>query len=241
MTQKAQRLQVFLSHNGVCSRRQAMDIIKAGRVAVNGQEEREPSRPIDPSKDKVSVDGKDILFQNYQYILLNKPKGYVCTKAEFKGERSILELLPAELRYLSPVGRLDKDTEGLLLLTNDGDLAFRLTHPKFNVDKTYVVRVTGKLKEEDKVKLERGIVVEDRKTAPAKIESVKFLTNQSEFLMTIHEGRKRQIRIMLGTLKYPVVYLKRISQGPLVLGDLAPGTWRVLTLDEINGFKKLKI
>src|SRR3989338_7302185 len=145
------RLQVFLSHKGVCSRRKAMDYIQQGRVKLNGQPHKKPNKPVNPQK--------------YSYILLNKPKDYVTTKAEFKGEKSVLELLPKNLQHLVPAGRLDKDTEGLLLLTNDGDLAYRLTHPKFNVEKTYFVSVYGMLAQDEKNKLERGILIEGEKTA----------------------------------------------------------------------------
>src|SRR3989344_9511852 len=188
------RLQVFLSHSGVCSRRQAMTIIQSGRVSVNGQKECEPSRSVDPAQDKVSVDGKVVESKAYQYILLNKPKEYVCTKAEFEGEKSVLELLPKDLQHLSPVGRLDKDTEGLLLLTNDGDLAHRLTHPKFDIDKTYRVKTTGTLDTKDREALERGVVIEGRRTAPARIQDVRRAGAGTEFTITIHEGRKRQVR-----------------------------------------------
>ena len=235
------RLQVFLSRNGVTSRRKAFDLIREGHVKVNGRMIREPSMSVDPARDKIEVDGQLIQPKNYDYILLNKPRGVTTTREDIFAEKTVMELLPAEFRHLVPVGRLDKDTEGLILLTNDGDLVYSLTHPKFNIDKTYLVCVTGKLKSEDKIKLEQGIVLEDRKTAPAKIEDIKQLSNQTEFLITIHEGRKRQIRMMLGALKYPVVYLKRITQGPLSLGDLAVGEWRHLTAEEINRLKDLKI
>src|SRR5438067_231742 len=135
------RLQVFLSHSGVCSRRKAMELIQQGFVQVNGQEIREPSTPIDPKKDKVEVKGRPVVSKAYEYVMLNKPKGYVTTTADFPGEKSVLDLLPKELQHLNPVGRLDKDTEGLLLLTNDGDVAYRLTHPKFRIDKVYLVKI----------------------------------------------------------------------------------------------------
>ncbi|OGX25786.1 MAG: hypothetical protein A3D10_03775 [Omnitrophica WOR_2 bacterium RIFCSPHIGHO2_02_FULL_48_11] len=230
------RLQVFLSHSGVCSRRQAMTIIQSGRVSVNGQKECEPSRSVDPAQDKVSVDGKVVESKAYQYILLNKPKEYVCTKAEFEGEKSVLELLPKDLQHLSPVGRLDKDTEGLLLLTNDGDLAHRLTHPKFEVAKTYYVCVYGILKPEHQKELESGVMIEGEKTSPAKITAVNPYADRTktEFKMTIHEGKKRQIRLMMAAVGHKVVYLKRLSQGPLQLGNLKTGEWRTLTKEEVK-------
>jgi len=228
-----------LSRHGVCSRRRALEIIQAGRVSVNGQPQHEPSTPVDPTNDKVVVDGKVVGQKAYQYILLNKPAGYVTTKAQFHGEKSVFDILPSQFRHLSPVGRLDKDTEGLLLLTNDGDVAYRLTHPKFQIEKTYFVCVYGILKPEEKDELERGILIEGEKTAPAKIKDVKPFKDRTktEFLMTIHEGKKRQIRLMCEAVGHKVAYLKRIAQGPLVLGDLPCGRWRELTKDEVQRFK----
>ena len=233
------RLQVFLSHSGVCSRRKAMEIIQQGLVSVNGQVQREPSTPIDPKVDKVSVKGASVAAKTYTYLLLNKPSGYVTTKAEFPGEKSVLELLPPEYRHLSPVGRLDKDTEGLLLLTNDGDLAYRLTHPKFEVDKTYFVCVYGMLNPEQKSKLARGVLIEGEKTAPAKITDVKPFKDRTktEFLMTIREGKKRQIRLMCEAVGHKVAYLKRVSQGTLTLGMLETGKWRKLKNEEVDRHK----
>lgn len=235
------RLQVFLSHNGVCSRRKAMDYIQQGRVKLNGQIHKEPSTPVDALKDKVEVDGKPVAAQKYSYILLNKPKDHVTTKAEFKGEKSVLELLPKNLQHLVPVGRLDKDTEGLLLLTNDGDLAYRMTHPKFNVEKTYFVCVYGMLAQEEKNKLERGILIEGEKTAPAKVKDIKPFKDRTktEFLLVIHEGRKRQIRMMCEAIGRKVAYLKRVAQGPLVLRNLEIGKWRELTKEELDQLKKI--
>lgn len=234
------RLQVFLSHSGVCSRRRAMGFIQEGRVVVNGVKVVEPSTAVDPAKDKISVDGKEIQVKAYEYILFNKPAGYITTKAEFPGEKTIFDILSSNLKHLSPVGRLDKDTQGLLLLTNDGDAAYRLTHPKFNVDKTYAVRIRGELKPAEKVKLEKGVVLEGKRTAPAKIKDVRIQDNETEFLMSIHEGRKRQIRLMLEVVGHRVVYLKRLRQGPLQLGLLKTGEWRSLTKAEILSLQEAR-
>lgn len=228
------RLQVFLSRRGVCSRRKAFALIREGRVTINGEVQKEPSTPIDPQLNKVAVDGKWIQFKDYSYLILHKPQGYVTTKAQFPNEKSVFDLLPAEYRYLAPVGRLDKDSEGLLLLTNDGDLAYRLTHPRFNVDKKYFVCVYGVLTPQEKNQLERGIVMEGEKTFPAKIEDVKIFKDRTktEFLLTIHEGKKRQIRRMCEAVGHKVAYLKRLGQGPLSLGNLRHGEWRHLTSEE---------
>lgn len=233
------RLQVFLSHNGVSSRRKAMEIVKSGRVRVNGWVVSEPSTPIDPDRDTVTVDGKGIADKKFDYILLNKPAGYVTTKEERVRAKNVFELLPEEFQHLVSVGRLDKDTEGLLIFTNDGDLAYRLTHPKFDVDKTYLVRVTGELNVSQKAKLMSGVVIDGKKTAEAKITRVKAGKDSTEFLITIHEGRKRQIRLMCDKVGHKVVYLKRINQGPIQLGDIPPGRWRRLTQTEINQLKRI--
>jgi len=138
---------------------------------------------------------------------------------------------------LAPVGRLDKDTEGVLLLTNDGDVAYKLTHPKFNIDKTYQVKILGRLSGRNKKNLRYGVIIEGKKTAPAKIDDVKIQQDQSEFFMTIHEGRKRQIRLMLDCVGHKVIFLKRVSQGPLMLGSLKVGQWRPLSKKEIDQLK----
>jgi len=228
------RLQVFLSHNGVCSRRQAMEVIQSGRVRVNGRIIREPSTPVNFRKDKISVDGKLIQEKAYDYIMLNKPRGYVTTKAGQFSDKTVFDLFPQKFHHLSPAGRLDKDTEGLLLFTNDGDAAYRLTHPKFNLDKTYFVQVSGRLELQSKQRLEQGVVVEKKKTAPAKIKNVRVLKDRTELMITIHEGRKRQIRLMFSSAGHKVKYLKRLSQGPLVLGSLKVGNWRSLTEGELK-------
>src|SRR3989338_6166703 len=179
------RLQVFLSHSGFCSRRQAMALILKGCVTVNGHVVSQPSAPIDSLKDKVCVHGTHVRTKSHAYILLHKPEGYVTTKKDRHAEKIASDLLPQEYRHLYPVGRLDKDTEGLLLFTNDGDTAYRLTHPKFNVDKTYLTVIQGELKNPDQLRLEKGVVVEGKMTAPAKIAEAHFLNRKTTFKLTI--------------------------------------------------------
>lgn len=222
------RLQVFLSRNGVCSRRRAMDVVQDGRVKVNGAVITEPSTPVDPKKDFIVVDGKRIEEKAYVYILLNKPAGYVTTKNDRFAEKTVFDLLPQQYQYLSPVGRLDKDTEGLLILTNDGDFAYKLTHPKFNVEKLYYLRVEGRLSIEKISKLEKGIYIDARRTAASKIRKLRETNNSTELTMVIHEGRKRQIRRMFERMGHDVVYLKRVVQGPFSLGELKIGEWRMI-------------
>ncbi len=232
------RLQVFLSHNGVCSRREAMRVIQAGRVTLNGVLVKEPSTQVDPRKDQVTVDGRKVEAKGLEYIMLHKPAGFITTKEDAHAERTVMDLLPDSLKHLVPVGRLDKDTEGLLLLTNDGDLTFRLTHPQFTVDKKYLVRIGGQLVQEKRHRLQDGVVIEGRKTAPAQILDVRETDGQTEFLFIIHEGRKRQVRLMMKAVGCSVSYLKRLAQGPLELGNLALGKWRALNPSEIALLKK---
>lgn len=233
----SQRLNVYLAHQGVCSRRKAMELIQAGRVSVNGQVVTEPSTPVTGSKDKVVVDGKAVEQKQYDYVMLNKPAGYVTTREDKFAEQTVLDLLPSHLRHLNPVGRLDKDTEGLLLLTNDGELANKLTHPKFDIDKTYLVKIQKTLTADQAKQLEAGIVIDGEKTAPAKIEAVRILKPGCEFLLTIHEGRKRQIRLMLAKIGHYVTFLKRVRQGSLELGLLPRGKFRVLSVSEVDKLK----
>lgn len=233
-----QRLNVYLAHQGICSRRKAMEAIQMGYVSVNGKVVREPSTPVNAAKDRVVFDGDIVQTKSYEYIMLNKPSGYVTTREDRFAQKTVLDLLPTALRHLNPVGRLDKNTEGLLVLTNDGELANHLTHPRYDVDKTYVVQIQKKLAPPEQKQLEAGVIVEGEKTAPAKITGLKILKNGCEFLITIHEGRKRQIRLMLAHVGHHVTYLRRIQQGPLLLGDLAIGKYRALTPAEIKELKK---
>ena len=228
------RLQVFLSRNGVCSRRKAFDLIQLGKVNVNGGRVTEPSLPVDPAKDKISVSGKIVEAKNYDYVLLNKPAGFITTRKDRFAEKIVFDLLPKEFAHLVPVGRLDQDTQGLLLLSNDGDMVYRLTHPSFNIDKVYLVQILGKLDAENKAKIENGVMIDGQKTSPAKIKDLKFSRDKTELTITIHEGRKRQVRRMFEKFRLKVIYLKRLSQGPLSLGSLKVGQWRKLDQDEIS-------
>jgi 23S rRNA pseudouridine2605 synthase len=225
-----------LSHNGVCSRREAMSIIQAGRVRVNGLVVKEPSTPVEGSED-ITVDGEKIGAKTYTCIMLHKPAGYTTTKDDAHAEKTVMDLLPSSLQHLAPVGRLDRDSEGLLLLTNDGDLAYRLTHPKFHADKTYLVRVKGELTKAKQLKMEQGVIIEGKKTAPCRIMQVKYNGTDTEFKITLNEGRKRQIRMMARRVGHYVNYLCRLSIGGLQLGSLPKGQWKILTPEEIKLIK----
>jgi len=233
------RLQVYLSHNGVSSRRDAMEIIQAGRVKVNGRIVKEPSTPVE-GNEEITVDNQKIGTKEYTCVMLNKPAGFTTTKDDMHAEQTVMDLLPSSMRHLAPVGRLDRDSEGLLLFTNDGDLAFYLTHPKFHADKTYLVRVKGDLNKAKQAKLESGVFIEgsssSRTFAVAQIE-VKYNGTDTEFKITLNEGRKRQIRMMAKAVGHYVTYLCRLSMGKLQLGDLPKGKWRILTKEEVGLLK----
>ncbi|MBF0594735.1 MAG: pseudouridine synthase [Candidatus Omnitrophica bacterium] len=234
------KLMLFLSHNGILSRRKAFEAIKEGVVTVNGRVDREPSTDIDPARDQVHFHARLVNDKIFEYIMLNKPEGYVTTCERQFGQQTVMELLPKMLQHLRPVGRLDKDTEGLLLFTNDGELANQLAHPSYDVNKTYLVRVRGKITPDEIRRLEEGIVIDERKTAPAVVALIRAGDDLSEFQITIHEGRKHQVRLMADAISRPVVYLSRLSQGPLELGSLPRGEYRRLSEEEAMLLKRIK-
>lgn len=227
------RLQVFLSHAGVCSRRKAMDAILSGHVSVNGRVVREPSLDVDPQTCGVTLDGVRVEPSAKKiYILLNKPKGVMSTVKDAHAEKTVLELLPPALRQgLYPVGRLDQDTTGVLLLTNDGDLTHRMSHPSFDVEKTYEVVLNKEPLDKDLKMISAGVLLEDRLTAPC---SIKKLSG-TKIEIILHEGRKRQIRRVFSLFHYHVNELKRVRQGSLTLGSLKEGEWRMLGAEEVKG------
>ncbi len=228
------RLQVFLSQSGVCSRRAAVDLIKIGRVSVNKQIIYKPAHTVDPDKDSISFDGCNISLKKKSYILFNKPKGVVTTRKDKHAQAKVYSYIPKSLQHLYSVGRLDKHSQGLLVFTNDGELAHRLMHPKFSVDKNYIVKIDKKLLYNHKLSLERGIILDSKRTSPARIDFLSPKTEGKTLEFLIHEGRKRQIRRMLLKLGYRVVSLRRIAYGLLRLGNLAEGKWRKLTKEEVE-------
>jgi pseudouridine synthase len=240
-----ERLARFLAHAGVASRRHAEALIAAGRVQVNGVTIREQGSRVDPARDVVRVDGQIIQAgSRHVYILLHKPEGYLSTVSDPQGRPTVLDLLPAELRRLRvyPVGRLDNDTSGLLLLTNDGDFALRLTHPRYALEKHYEAVVQGQPTGASLHALRHGVVItEDNgrryKTAPATLDQIRHEGEHTRLTLTIHEGRKRQVRRMLATVGLPVLALKRTGVGDLTLGNLAPGKWRYLTEQEVTALR----
>jgi len=234
------RLQKFLSMAGVASRRAAEELISQKRVKVNGVTVTKPGIKVDTEKDTVEVDGKVCKLKNtYVYIMLNKPKGYITTLYDPFGRPTILDLVKGLKTRVFPVGRLDKDTEGLLLLTNDGELAYKLTHPKHGIEKTYIVKVKGKVSKKAVNVLQKGVILEEGKTSPAKVRILKRGIDFTLLEMKIHEGKKRQIRRMCEKVGHPVIELKRVKIGELTLKGLKAGEWRYLTNKEMEYLKNL--
>ncbi len=218
------RLQKYIAGCTDYSRRKAEELIDEGRVSVNGEVVKEQGVTVHPTRDTVSLDGSDLTpNEEHIYIMLNKPAGYLSTKSDTHNRRTVLDLMPNENVY--PVGRLDKDTEGLLLLTNDGDLAYKTTHPKFEHEKEYLVHLKSSFSYKDEQKLETGIWIEGYKTAQCKISNIKGRICH----ITIHEGKKRQIRRMFEEIGNHVIYLKRIRIGKLLLGGLKKGEYKIIT------------
>ena len=224
-----------LTAGGVGSRRRVADAIKHGRVEVNGAVVTDFRYAVNRDTDCISVNGQAVtLRQKLVYLMLNKPKGIITTTSDERGRKTVLDVLPEKYRRLRlfPVGRLDKDSTGLLLLTNDGGLTYRLTHPKFEHEKEYLVQVDGRLKPDEKRKLERGIELEEGRTYPAVVKEVKFLS--FNYSITVHEGRKRQLRRMFAAVGYHDMALKRIRMGSLRLNDLQEGAVRELSAQEVR-------
>jgi 23S rRNA pseudouridine2605 synthase len=240
-----ERLSRFLAHAGIASRRRAEALITAGRVQVNGVRVTEQGMRINPDIDLILVDNKPVHATSRRvYLLLNKPIGYVSTAHDPQLRPTVLDLLPSEIRALRvyPVGRLDIDTSGLLLLTNDGDFALHLTHPRYSMLKHYQALVKGWLSESSLQTLHNGVtIVEDQgrshTTAPAEIRVLRKEGPDCWLSLTIHEGRKRQVRRMLATVGHPVLELSRVGIGPIILGDLPVGKWRFLTADEVHSLE----
>lgn len=225
-----------LTEAGVGSRRKIADAIKNGRVRVNGQPVENFRHPVNPETDRVSLNGKpvDLKPRRTIYLMVNKPAGIITTTSDERGRRTVLDILPEKYRHLRlyPVGRLDKDSTGLLLLTNDGELTFRLTHPRFEHEKEYLIQIDGRLKPDEKRRLEKGIELEDGMTYPVVIKEIKSPPFNCSVIT--HEGRKREIRRMLANLGYRILALKRIRMGSLNLGNLREGAARDLTDAEVS-------
>lgn len=231
------RLQKYIADCGIVSRRKAEELIIHNTVMVNQVIVNELGVKINPGTDVVSVNGEIINPERKKvYIILNKPVGYVTTAKDEFNRKTVLELIDTDYR-IYPVGRLDYDTSGLIILTNDGDFANKLMHPKYNIDKTYVVELKGNIKDIEIKKLQRGIIIDSQKTHPAKVELLWTKKDTCELKITIHEGRNRQIRKMCEAIDHKVIRLKRISLGNITLGKLKEGQWRYLSNQEVNYLK----
>jgi pseudouridine synthase len=231
-----ERLQKILSQAGVASRRASEQLMLDGRVTVNGVAVTELGTKADPAHDDIRVDGRRVrIAERHRYILLNKPRGYVTTRSDPQRRPTVLDLVGAR-EYVYPVGRLDFDSEGLILLTNDGDLAAHLTHPRHGVARVYEARVLGVPDDRDLRRLSRGIVIDGRRTAPARValRPPRRGAAESTIEVTIREGRNRQVRRMCDAIGHPVTHLRRIAIGPVRDDRLRPGQWRDLTADEVR-------
>lgn len=233
------RLNKFLSQTGTASRREADKMIAEGRVEVNGVAIQVLGYKIDDAKDRVEVDGKRVKKdKNLIYLMLNKPSGYLVTLKDPFRRPTIKDLLPNLKKKVFPVGRLDYDSEGLILFTNDGELAYRLTHPRFKIKKIYLVKVTGSPDPSNLSRLERGIFLDGRKTAPAKVSRLSDSPKKTLLRIEITEGRKREVKRMCEAVGHRVLQLKRIGFAGLTLGKLAKGNYRFLGQKEIDNLKK---
>lgn len=234
------RLHVYIAHSGICSRRAAEKMILEGRVSVNGEMVIEMGVKV-TDEDDVRVDGNPVRIAKHYTVLLNKPTGVVTTLFDPQRRPTVVKFLPDYGVQLKPVGRLDMDTEGLLICTNDGDFAHRLSHPSFGVEKEYQAIVDGLVTDKALRDLQRGVFIEGKRTSPAKVEVIHTDTgkNTTGLTITIHEGRKRQIRLMCETVGFPVKTLKRVRIGPLKIRGMRQGECRLLGKEEINELRAL--
>lgn len=230
-------LNKYLARCGIASRRKAVDLIESGRVTINGEIELTPGRRVEPG-DVVTYDGLPLDAPDFHYILLNKPKGVLVTMDDPQNRSTILNYLPDVGCVLKPVGRLDKESEGLLICTNDGELAARLTHPRYSVDKEYVVMVDGSMPDKSLGKLEKGVFMDGSKTSPAQVSEVNRRETSTQFHLVIHEGRNRQIRRMCAMVGHEVTSLKRIRIGSLIMRKMPSGMCRILSKSEVNQLRQ---
>ena len=229
------RLQKILSQAGVASRRASEKLMLEGRVSVNGVTITELGTKADLARDDIRVDGRRIhAAERHRYLLLNKPRGYVTTRSDPQKRPTVIELLRGVREYIYPVGRLDYDSEGLLILTNDGDLAARLTHPRHGVARVYEAHVLGEPDAHDISRLAKGVTIEGRRTEPADVVSI----GATRLRITVREGRNRQVRKMCEAIGHPVTELRRVAIGPIRDPKLKTGQWRELTPSEVERLRK---
>ncbi len=235
---KSTRLNKFISNAGITARRKADELIFTGRVTVNMQTVTEPGTKINPEKDVVKVDGEKVKPQTeFIYVVLFKPRGYVTTTHDEKGRPTVMDLIGLNTR-LYPIGRLDYDTDGVLLLTNDGEFSNMMMHPRHKIFKTYFAKLDKPIEDNDERKLREGVMIDGKPTSRAKVRIIPN-TGEQNIWISIHEGRNRQVRRMLETLGYLVQRLKRVEYARIGLDGLKPGEWRYLTPEELDTAKKL--
>jgi 23S rRNA pseudouridine2605 synthase len=233
------RLQKYMAKSGVASRRKSEEIISAGRVKVNGIVVKEMGYIV-KENDKVEVDGKKVaLEEKLVYYIINKPVGYITSNDDQFDRKTVLDLLKASVsERVYPVGRLDFNSSGLLIMTNDGDLTNKILHPRYEHEKTYIVKVKGSLTENELVNFTSGVDIGGYTTQPCKLEKISIKNDSTVYSVTIKEGKNRQIRKMFDALNHPVITLKRVSIGPIKLGDLKDGQFRELTEGELSKLRK---
>lgn len=232
MSQNTVKIAKYLADRGVASRRKSEELVQAGRVKVNGKVERNVAERVDPQKDSVAFDNHELGSKEDSIVLaLHKPQGVVSTVSDPDGKKTVMDYVPTEYEEfrLFPVGRLDEDSEGLIILTNDGDLAYKVTHPSFHTPKTYEVLITGTLTYAELQRLRTGVPLKDGKTQPAQVDILDQVGNSQLIKIVLHEGRNRQIRRMMQAVNHPVQRLKRTRIGTYSLGKLQAGTAKLLT------------
>jgi len=233
------RLQVVLARSGIASRRKAASLIESGRVSVNGTPVRERGFRVDTSKDRIEFDGNLLRFrEKHNYYLLNKPAGVISTASDEKNRKSVIDCVKSRSRRIYPVGRLDKDTKGLIMLTDDGELCYRLTHPRFELERVYEARVKGVVDNRALARIRKGVVVEGKRVSPDRITVRKAGTGFTVLSIIVKEGRKREVRKMFEAVGCEVRELVRTRFGPLKLSGLAEGEYRPLTKEEIAKLKR---
>jgi 23S rRNA pseudouridine2605 synthase len=238
MINKSVRLNKFLANAGFLSRRKVEEFLKENEVTVNGVRIFEPGFRFNSEKDKVLVNDTQVKIPGeFVYFILNKPKGVITTASDEHGRKTVVDLVKTSKR-IYPVGRLDADSKGLVLLTNDGELANRLIHPKYHIPKTYICLISGKVDEKKLKTLQNGVQLKSFKTSPADAKIIEQKPNRSVLQITLFEGKNRQIRKMCASVKLPLLELKRISIGPIKLGALTSGQYRPLTDTEVNELKE---
>ncbi|MBA3724715.1 MAG: rRNA pseudouridine synthase [Candidatus Levybacteria bacterium] len=230
------RLNKYLANLGICARRDVKRLLKERVLTVNGERAKEQGVRLDPLKDDVRLDGKKLKAPELVYYLLNKPNGIISSVADEFGRKNVTSFIPTTER-IYPVGRLDKDTTGLILLTNDGELTNHLTHPKYHVYKVYRLKVEGFVNKAQMRALQNGVLLDDGITAPATVKIIKESHNQSLLEITLHEGRNRQIRRMCETVGIKLLELERVAFGPIAIGNLKTGKYRELTMKELEALK----